>query len=833
MAWLETRASPGKYVLAAMSMALGVAALFGVRSLTLDLANHLQDVAKQWVGADIIVNMPAGQEPGLEEFDRLRKLNSRARWTVLGELATMSLSKNVADPVSTYLQSIDPAVYPFYGSLDIKSGDPISGKLDSGGALLTDALMNALQVRVGDAITISRATFVVRGVISSEPGLVAAFSRAIPHVIVSRDGLNRTGLAGLGGTVFYRLMIRSPSDGDGIAFCKAVEAEFPASEVSHYTSVVRPINNALDWIAPAMNLLSMLCLVFGAIGIAIVAYLHLLQRLDGIAILKALGGTASLITRIYLFQVFFVAAIGTILGISLGKLVRLCGIVLTSKFVGLQIVGRDHKGLVAESIVISFSVAAAAAWLPLSQIRRVRPFILLRRDAGEKREPAAWQVHRGNRAQLAALGLGVLILIYLATALVGLFWLGLLSAVLITSFFMTRSAVYWPVSVMYRLSRRLPFLLRQAFSNLHRSRNQSSAVAYLLAVGAALSMCALEIQKDVGNQLLQTLPLRDANLLFGNTGELQRRELDEILKQEIGRRAAWTPIVWVTLSRAGTRNLTELRAARPATWIQKVWPVTCSGVKPAGSEIIAGSWRATSSKAHALAIDQGIASLLGVTVGTQIEFIKGGRELTAEVTAITRVPPILRMLYGMTLDCDGFERLDPVSYGGVYVEPSRSEELKQNLRSRFPGLWMAGTGEVVTWMQQFSTQAARGIQIAAAFCLLLTIGLFAAVTRILHSFRVYELAIMRVLGARTQPLLMVGVLEHFVLGGLAGFTGTLCGSVTTSLVLLFTTGSLKWIFHFYLAVLVSGGAALITAAMGMFGCWRVLGSSPYEVLRHQ
>lgn len=241
--------------------------------------------------------MPMGQPPTSEELDRIRGFDHELRLTLLTELATVVSSKQSTDAVSAYLQAVEPASYPFYGKLQLKSGASVAQTLDSSGALVTEGLLEVLQAAVGDRIRIRRSEFVIRDVISSEPGLVAAFSKMIPHVILSQDGLNRTGLVRFGGTASYRVLLRAPSDAAGLALCTRLEAEFPGAEVSHYTSVVRPISAALEWAIPAMNTLSLLCLAFGSMGIAIVTYLHLLQRFETIAILKSLGATSAQVSK--------------------------------------------------------------------------------------------------------------------------------------------------------------------------------------------------------------------------------------------------------------------------------------------------------------------------------------------------------------------------------------------------------------------------------------------------------------------------------------------------------------------------------------------------------
>jgi putative ABC transport system permease protein len=834
MAWREASASPGRCALAIVAMTIGIAAMYGVRSLTVELSAHLVDAARQWVGADIILHMPMGHAPTSEEIERIRGLDRKLRLTVLTESATVVSSKQSPDPVSAYIQAVDPAIYPFYGKLRLKSGTSVSEKLDSSGALVTEALMGALQVGVGDRIRIRRSEFIIRDVITSEPGLVAAFSEMIPHVILSEEGLNRTGLVRFGGNAFYRVLLRTPSDAVGLALCPRLEAEFPGAEISHYTSVVRPISDALEWAIPAMNTLSLLCLAFGSMGIAIVTYLHLLRQFETIAIFKSLGATSAQVLNIYLLQVVLFALIACALGIPSGMLIERTGFAMAERYLGFEIIGQVHGSMIVESVVLGLSAASAAAWLPLSQLRKIRPSVLLRRDAGERSEAGRSFLERSehkNRASRIGFAMGMLILAYVASLSRGLYFLGGLSIILAAIYLLTRTAMEVPFAIARRTSLRLPFLLRQAASNLYRFRRQSRMVALALASGAALSVIGFLIQREVGAHLLDMLPLHGSNLLFGNVGVSQRGELDQALLEQTGLKAEWTPIAWLTLSRANGSGLEQLRAAHPGSWVQRVWPTTCSSSAPAAAQIVAGHWWTRNSGVPSAALEQNIATLLGVGIGSHLEFLKNGKLLAVRVAAIIHQPAVLRALYGITLDCNRFEDLDPVSYGGVYVNDHRLNQLRHVMQNRFPGLWIVESGDLLRWTQRIGTEASRGVQFSAALAVIMAMFLMLALMRILHSFRVYEFAVLRTIGARPRTLLAVGTLEYLVLGGLAGFTGVVCGAGGTTVVLAYITGKLTWNFNFPSAVLVTAGTALITGGMGFVDSFILLRSTPLEVLR--
>ncbi len=808
--------------------------MYGVRSLTGGFSAHLADTARQWIGADIMIQM--GQPPTEQELKRLIQLAPQSRWTIATESVTETVSEQSPDPVSVYLKAIDPAVYPFYGRLSLKSGEGASGKLDSSSTLVSEALLDALQVRVGDRIRINRVEFTISGVVVAEPGLLSVFSRTLPHLILSQEGLNRSRLLRFGGPAFYRVLLRtlSPSDSDDLALCRRLESEFPSAEVNHYTASVRPFAAALEWAIPVMNTLGLLCLAFGAFGIATAAYLHLLQRFETIAILKSLGATASQVLNIYLVQILFLVTAASALGIAGGSVVEWSGSALAVRYLGFGIQPDHRPSTIIESIVLGLLAACAAACFPLSKLRRIPAAVLLRRDTGERKELGQSLLFGSERrALLVGFALGTALVAALAGSWKVLYLVAGVVAALTAMYGLAcaATAALFEAVQWARLSP--PFVLRQAISSLYRYRRQSRMVAVALASSAALSVVAFLLQREVGAHVLDLIPEYGPNLLFVNVGDSQREQIERGLLDQSGLRAEWTPITWLKLLRVDGSALERLRAEHPGTWIQSTWLAACANSKPQAATIISGEWWARGSLVHAAALEEDVAKQMGVQVGSNLEFLEHGNPWQVRVAAITHLPPAERLWYGITLDCQGFPALDPVYYGGVYIHPSRLTQVRRALRSRFPGILMVETSDLSRWTQRISTEAAQAVTVSAIVVVIMALCLMLALMRTLHSFRVYELAVLRAIGARPRTLLTILGLEYLALGGLAGLAGIGFGIGGTTLVLGYVTGKIVWIFDAGAVVIVPIATALIAASVGLFETFSLLRPPPLEVLRRR
>ncbi len=837
MAWREGRANPTKFAVAIISMAIGVGGMYAVNALTTGFSEHLAENARHWIAADITVLLRNSPTP--EQLDALNKLDTNLRSTVLTETATTVSSDQAPDPVLVYLRVLDLKAYPFYGKLELKQADSAAEKLDADSVLVSEAALEALQVRPGDRIRVHSTEFRIAGVIQSEPGLSATVSTILPHIILSTEGLNRTAILRFGGSAFYQLLLKVPSGADGLALCARIETLFPESEVLHYTTAARLVGGQLDQVTDALNVLSIIFLAFGALGVAVAAYLHVLQRFESIAILRALGATAPQVLNIYLIQVIVLAFAASLFGIAIGRIAEGAGTAVAARYLDIRIQAEPRIGIMLQDILLATLAAGAATWLPLSKIRSIPASLLLRRDA-EERQELAWSFLQGSQwgAGVVAAGLGLIVLLLIrfhAPWEMRLYFGAGLGASIAALFAVTRGAIaalHWAVR---SAPVRLPFVIRHSARNLFRFRRQAQVVMLALASGAALGIVTFLLQKQVVTQLLDTSPIPGANLLFLNASPLQRQQLKDVLLDEknIEVHPEWMPITWFTLVKAGGLSLAQLRAAHPLTWIQKTWLASCADSLPNSAQVVNGRWWPGDSTTSA-AVEESTAQRLGLKVGSTLEFLRDTGPTQVRVTAILHVPPVQRMWNSIILGCSAFEKQDSAYYyGGMALKPSDLQRVRGAIRNRIPDLLTADASDLVRWSAHIGTESADAVRFCGILVLIAALCLLLGVTRALRFFRIHEVAVLRAIGARPRTVLAALVLEYAALGGLAGLIGVSLGSGATIAVLFFITGSLRWTFNTAGAVVLIIATAVIAGGVGLCGSRTLLDAPPLEVLRRR
>ena len=292
----EMHSSRGKFFFVILSVAIGVAALTGVRGFSSSFRATLLNRARSIMAADLSARMfmqpTPEQQKGLEAIER-----EGMEITPVTELLSMASAPKTLDPLLVSLKAVDPAMYPFYGEVELAPAAPLKSALASDSVAVADDLLVRLRLKVGDQLKIGTQLFRIAAVVVNEPDRLSGSLAAGPRVLISREGLDASGLLAPGSHAGQRYLFKVPKPENGapisdraVGDLKArLEKLLPESQVIDYRETNPALTQGLDRATSLLSLMSLVALVLGAVGVAMAMRAHLQQRLDTIAIMKSLG----------------------------------------------------------------------------------------------------------------------------------------------------------------------------------------------------------------------------------------------------------------------------------------------------------------------------------------------------------------------------------------------------------------------------------------------------------------------------------------------------------------------------------------------------------------
>jgi putative ABC transport system permease protein len=839
IAWRELQASRAKFLFVIISVAIGVAALTGVRGFSDSFQKTLLGEARTIMAADLSARM--FRQPTQEEEQQLNVLASRGiQRTEVSDTVSMVSSPGDPVPLLVSLKAVDPHQYPFYGTVVLEPAGDLRQVLTDATVVVADDLLIRLHTQVGASLKIGDSTFRIAAILVREPDRMSSGMGLGPRVMMTQSALEKSGLLQQGSRSGERFLFKlSPSSGSIASVRARLEQVLPDAQVTDF----RESNPALtDGLKRSTGLLSLICLVamvLGAVGVAMAMRAHLQQRVEVLAIMKSIGARSSDILRIYLFQTVLLGLVGGLIGVCLGLGVEWVFPTLLGKFLPLHLDLRLPWHSAVAGLGTGILTTVLFCLPPLLQIRSIRPNLVLRRMVEEPSAQRSWGTRlRQSKAQwiiaiVILLGLGGIAAALSDSVVVGRWFATALCALLLVILAVAALTLRVLRAFLSRTRMHLQSAVRHGLANLYRPGNQSAAVLAALGVGVMLILTVFLMQHGVIGEMKLTSGPNLPNIFLV---DISSKELDGV-KHLLAQQPAVRGDVETLPSVAGRIISVDGTAADglklknyPKRLLQTV-SLTWSNALPEGSTMAQGTWW-DRDDGQSLVVTEHIAQRLQLHIGSRIVFTSNGRTMQTNVIAIIRHNG--QHVYSRSefiLTPRALAGLPVVWYGAAHVDPEQVGVVQRALFNAYPTVTVINIADVIETIQGVVQQITIVVRFLAAFSILAGAVILASSIASTQFRRVREVVVLKTLGAKRNHIAAVFSVEFIVLGLLAGLVGVIFANLLSRVLL----HRLDVAFHVeWLATAIAlVGTAVLATVTGWAASFRILGQKPLQVLREE
>jgi putative ABC transport system permease protein len=847
----ETRAAWQRLLFFFLCVAVGVGAIAATRSVLQSVRGSLAREARTIAGADVVIQTGRPWESQARaDIDRALEGVPDVVRTELTETATMVRPAEGGAPAArmTELLAVGPG-YPLYGRLTLEGGMAYTHGLVTGrGVIVRRELLSQLDLQVGDRLVIGQETFTIRAVLVNEPGRGLGMFSLGPRIIVDLADLPATGLLAFGSRARHQVLLRMP-DSRVDAFVRSLRERFRNRFVSarSYRNVEERVGRELDTSENYLGLVGYAIVVLGGIGVWSVTRVFVQQKIRTIAILKCVGGTAGRILVVYVAQVLLLSLAGSLLGLVLARVA--ITFVPAGAFASF---GEVAYGLTVSASVqavgIGLLVSLLFALVPLLEVRRVKPLLLLREETSVPGVPAtdgrwrltAW-LARVDWLRVAA-GVGVSIALALVASWQAASWsVGLTVSV---GFVLVCAALFAAGAVLVRAVRPFRhvrwFPLRHAVLGFGRPGHQTRVILVAVGLGTffilGVRLLAANLEREFSLELRA-----DAPDMFVIDVQQDQRDGVEALLRSAGSDAAprLLPVLRARVVGVEGRdvNLGSVEAVRERGVMSREFTVTWRDRLAFNETIVDGrlwSGRAAPGDEPEVSVERGLRDRGGLQVGDRMRFDVLGRIISARVTSVREVEWDDARFGGfMFVFQPGPLAQAPHTYIGILrapADPAARARLQRDLVAAYPNVSAIDVREVVQTLQgvlRMVTLAISVVGSVALFCGLLILVGAVAMTKFQ---RLQEVALLKTLGASSRVIGALLVIEYGILGVLAGSIGA-AGAVVLSWVFATRILDIDWNPAPVTALAGIAATAAVVAAVGVVASLDVLRRKPLAVLR--
>ncbi len=713
--------------------------------------------------------------------------------------------------------------------------------------MVADEFLIRLNAQVGQTLRLGGRNFRIAAVLKQEPDRISAGAGWGPRVMISQAALERTGLLAPGSRASQRLLMKLPEKpataaaAEADAVRKQLEAALPDAQVMDFREGNPALSQGLDNATAILSLICLVAMVLGAIGVAMAMHAHLEQRMDMLAILKAVGAGSGDLLRIFLLQTLGLGLAGGVLGVAAGVGVMAALPAVFGKLLPVHAVLEFPWRSVLAGLGTGLLTTLLFCLPPLLDVRAVRPVLVLRRLVEQGPEGiggwfARWWARR--------LQLGISVAVVLALG--GIAWALSDSAKVGGWFALIFSdcpdgsaaaggggAADAALSCSIACGCGCLRSVRHGLANLYRPGNQSAAVLAALGTGVMLILAVYLMQAALLRDLRETASPRLPNIFLVDVTTDEIAGVKEFFQHQPGVSQALElmPVVTGRFISLNGQPVEQLQGQHFPRRMLENAELSWADAPPPGDKVTQGKWW-TDAGAAELAISEGVAQRLHLGVGSAVELETGGTVRTLKVAAIYRADgQHLGARVSFVLPSGQLKDQAATWYGGAHIDPRQVAAMERALFQAYPTITVINLADVLERIESVVDQITFVVRFLAGFSIFAGLMILASSIASTRFRRMREAVVLKTLGATRMRIVRTFSVEFSVLGLLAGSVGVVFANLLTRVLLrkLDVGFHIEW----YATIIALAGTAVLATATGWIASYRILGLRPLEVLREE
>ena len=856
----------GELRLLFLALIMAVTSITGIALFTDRLEKALLLESANMLAADRIVS-------GRGDLPREVLTEGQARGLSTAEVVSFtSMAFSETGNILVAAKAVTDA-YPLRGEVIVSEqafvrGTPIGSGPPQGEVWLESRAMAALDIDIGDFVSVGEAELRVGKIIVAEPdrGGGSMMDNAGPRLMLHMDDLASTNVVQLGSRVSNRYLFAA----DDISDLDAFEEWFRSRDEWRGRYYIRDIRDESEEVREALEraesfllLSSLFAVLLAGVAIALTAKRYSERHYDYVAILKTFGCTSSQISFIYLniqlVLASFAVSIGWLFGwfihgVILAVLQRLLFVDLPEPGFQPFIVG----GLTAVICLLSFALP------PLLALRETPPLRVLRKDISQQKI--------GDNVPYLFGALGALLLVYWYSQDLILTSVLIISVAAIALVLSGVSYFILRTSSSTGMKAGSAWLLAMTATRRRRKQNVLQVMVFSITIMSLLILTLL--RTDLVEEWQAQLPENTPNHFMMNITQSQIPGIESFFAQNGIEGNQFFPLVSarvtrvngdlpspgdeseVSVSRAtltegseneepesemalGTNPQTDappVNAEDATTGGRRVRgrlsrrQVTWSTDLPSDNMITEGIWWGEESEPGYVSIEQEYAEWLDLELGDRLEFEVNQQIVSAEVSSFRSVrwdnmqPNFFIIFSPGTIDHLG------ATFLSTALMEREQKILLNDLVRLFPTVVVIEIDALIEQIQTIIIQVTSAIELISILVLLCGALVLVACVNASLDERFHENAILRTLGAGRKLILSSLLIEFASIGVVAGLIATL-GAEASVYYLQEEIFEQEFSFHMWTWIAGPTLGMFIIAGLGMNSTREVVSTSPLNVLR--
>ncbi|MBT8232111.1 MAG: FtsX-like permease family protein [Saprospiraceae bacterium] len=816
------------------SIVLGITALVAINSFNYNLVHDIGNQSKSLLGADLKIS--GNKSLNEELLNIVDSLPAESAMEI--EMFSMAYIPSSGETQFVRIKAIQGR-FPFYGQLNSEPQSAVANYQSLGEALVDEGLMLEQNLSIGDSIKLGEESFKIGGKISGAFGSISLGSGFAPVVYIPNSKLADTKLVKAGSMVEYAYFYKLPPsfdteewENDEVRRKRFRNESFRITTIEDQT---RRLDRAFSSLNNFLNLIALVSLILGCIGVASSVLIYIKSKIPSIAVFRCIGMKSNESFWIYFLQISVLGFISVLIGAFLGSMIQVLLPIILKDVLPYEVDLAVSPRAIIEGIVIGSVITSLFSLVPLLAVRKISPLRTLRASFDEDVKP------KDPLKYLVYVGIFISMILFLKL-LTGSF----LSAFIFTLGLIVSFLFLYGIAtfIMWAIKRVFPrswsFVFRQGLSNLYRPNNQTKTLIVSIGLGTSILTILFIIQGLLLNNVASMDAGSQPNMILYGIESNQTEQLAEITESYDMPVSQQVPIV--TMRLAGWKGKTKTEWMADTTRTARRWAinrearVTYRDTLESDEKLLEGKLipYTPDSDSIFVSLDQGFAENLDVEIGDELVWNVQGALITTYIGSLREIEFKSMRTRFFILFPTGVLENAPQFHVLVTKTPNNTvmAKYRREVVKTFPNVTAVDLGSILNTLNDILSKISYIIKFMAGFSILT--GLIVLISSLLLSKfqRIKESVLLRTIGANRKQILKISATEYFILGIISASTGIIIAVIGSYLIATYQLDlifDIQWLPIFFILIFITG----LTVTIGLFNTRDVINKSPLEVLRKE
>lgn len=815
-------------ILFILCLVFSIGTFISVDSIKYSIQNYVEKDSKALAGGDIIIESRREYSENITNYLNLLKRNPEIKVVNSLEFTTLVYNLNNNNSQLIEVEVLDSG-YPLYGNVILENNNSFEEYFKKDFIITERNLIQLLNSNKDDNYKIGNHTFKITEFLISQPDVPLDLFKLGPKVLINSENLEEINLVGDKSRVDYNTYIKIESDTlREQIYTDLNKIKNERERIQYYYEEGNSLERFVDNFLFFIKLISIFIIFLSSVALTSILKSLLNELESTIAIKKVIGENSKSILKYYLSFVTVLSILGFFLSILFSYLLSKIFPIVFEGLIPKEISLNISIISIFTGLIITIFVVALFTYLPLSNIKSIRPYSIFRKE----------EINRNDKKNITitysiiALFFGLLIFFELGELTESIYIILGIIIILLVLYILSFISLY----LIKFIKNKINFLsLKLAINGLSRIGSKTNLIILSISLSLTLIFSLVFIEANLQNQFVAAFPDNSPNLFLLDIPKDDITGVRNLIPTEI----EVYPVIRAPILEINGKSIKQINEELgPGEPVTRDFSITYTNLLKTEkiidsyddeNKMFVEEWKYNNVVQVSVLDD--IAQRLNLKLGDEILFSVQGIELKAKVVSFrTRTEEGVNAFFYFTFEEEVLKNAPQTVFATARVETNEITKYQNIIAKEYPQITVINGESTAKTIGDIIERLSSTVSFFTLFSLIGGILILISSIYATNIQRIKESVYYKLVGANKKLITKIFLLEYFIIGFLSSLIAVVFSLlVSFGISTFFLEINFTWLI--YEAFTYLGITIIIIMIIGFISIRRAINKKPIEYIR--